>query len=111
MIMIQLTSRSLFHIHTYRCGHAEMVSDDVYIEKAISLGADSVWFSDHVPFPGDPFGNRMRYAELEEYLDTLSALKEKYKGQISVHIGLEAERVDGRDDRSVAGVDCCSNRI
>lgn len=55
------------------------------------MRADSIWFTDHAPFPGDLFGNRMRYSELEEYLNTLSGLKNKYADQIAVHAGLEAE--------------------
>ena len=31
----------------------------MYVKRAIELGAHSIWFSDHSPFPGDPFGNRM----------------------------------------------------
>ena len=37
--MISLGERYLFHVHTFRCGHAEMVSDEEYIKKAIDLGA------------------------------------------------------------------------
>lgn len=83
--------KKLFHVHTFRCGHAEEVPDEEYIERAIELGAEGIWFTDHAPFPGDPFGNRMLYAELPEYIDTLQALKEKYRQQLEVHIGLETE--------------------
>lgn len=81
---------NIFHVHTYRCGHAENISDEAYVKKAVELGADEIWFTDHAPFPGDPFGSRMDYDELEEYLDTLSLLKKKHK-DITIHIGLEAE--------------------
>lgn len=81
---------SIFHVHTYRCGHAENISDEAYVKKAVELGADEIWFTDHAPFPGDPFGSRMDYDELEEYLDTLSLLKKKHT-DIAIHIGLEAE--------------------
>lgn len=80
----------IFHIHTYRCGHAENVSDEAYVEKAIELGADEIWFTDHAPFPGNPFGLRMPYADLEKYLCTLSELKRHYHS-IDIHIGLETE--------------------
>ena len=66
----------IFHVHTFRCGHAEDISDKKYIEKAIELGATGIWFTDHAPFPGDPFGNRMKYSELEEYVSTLLRYKE-----------------------------------
>ena len=79
----------IFHIHTHRCEHAEGVPDEAYVQKALALGASEIWFTDHAPFPGDPFRNRMRYAQLEEYLSTLTELKHRYNG--IVHIGLEIE--------------------
>ena len=86
-----LHPNDIFHIHTYRCGHAEDIDDELYVKAAIRLGRQGIWFTDHAPFPGDPFGNRMRYDQLEEYLDSLTSLKEKYKGTIDIHIGLEIE--------------------
>ena len=83
--------KNLFHVHTYRCGHAENISEELYIEKAITLNASDIWFTDHAPFPNDPFGGRMKYEQLNEYIDTLLQLKEKYKEEINVHIGLEIE--------------------
>lgn len=83
--------KNFFHIHTYRCGHAENVSDEAYVKKAIALDAASITFTDHAPFPGDPFGNRMPYAQLPEYIDTLQNLKLNYENKINVQIGLEIE--------------------
>ncbi|MBR3307810.1 MAG: PHP domain-containing protein [Lachnospiraceae bacterium] len=82
---------NLFHVHTFRCLHASMCEDSVYVERALELNAGSIWFTDHAPFPGDPFGHRMRYEELEEYLTTLTELKERYQDRIDIHIGLETE--------------------
>ena len=79
----------IFHVHTYRCAHAENVSDEAYVQKALELGAEEIWFTDHAPFPGDPLRSRMRHEQLDEYLATLSTLKERYGGL--VHIGLEIE--------------------
>ena len=86
-----VSDKELFHVHTFRCQHAEEVPDRTYIERAIDLGAKGIWFTDHAPFPGDPFGHRMKYEQLEEYLDTLSKLKNEYSSRIAVHIGLETE--------------------
>lgn len=83
----------LFHVHTFRCGHAGNETDTDYIEKAISLKADSLYFTDHAPFPGNIFGNRMRIEELDEYIKTLTSLKEKYQSQINIKIGLEIEYI------------------
>ena len=81
----------LFHVHTYRCKHAEEIGDEAYIKKAILLGASGILFSDHTPFPGDPFGSRMDMEQLPEYLHTIRRLKEKYADQIKVCAGLEIE--------------------
>ena len=90
MHMIKRETNPVFHVHTYRCGHAEPVPDEAYVKAAMKLGASDIWFTDHAPFPGNPFGARMDYEELEEYLAALTALKEKYTA-IQIHIGLETE--------------------
>ena len=95
--MISLGERYLFHVHTFRCGHAEMISDEEYIQKAIDLGATDIWFTDYAPFPGNPFGGRMKCEELLEYISTLKGLKKQYQRQIKIHIGLEIEYFSGYD--------------
>lgn len=84
-------NKPLFHVHTYRCGHAEKIPDEGYVLRALELGATDLWFSDHAPFPGDPFRSRMPFAQLDEYVASLCALQEKYEGRLRIHIGLEAE--------------------
>ena len=80
-----------FHIHTFRCKHAGDEDDEMYIKKAINLGAKGIVFTDHAPFPGNPFGGRMDYEQLPEYISTFGKLKERYEGRIDVQIGLEIE--------------------
>ncbi len=89
--MILPEKNDCFHIHTYRCGHAENIPDEEYILKAIEMRADAIWFSDHAPFPRNPFGGRMNYDMLDEYLETVRSLKQKYINQIRVQVGLEIE--------------------
>ncbi len=81
----------IFHVHTYRCKHAGDEKDEEYIKKAIDINATKITFTDHAPFPGNPFGNRMAIEELPEYVNTLKSLKEKYSNIIDVQIGLEIE--------------------
>lgn len=83
--------KTLRHIHTWRCGHASDEPEEAYIQKAMELGAEAICFSDHAPFQGNPFRNRMRYDQLDEYVSTLQELREKYQGSIAVKIGLEIE--------------------
>lgn len=89
--MKNLNPKDIFHVHTYRCRHAANVADEMYILKAIELGAVGITFTDHAPFPGNPFGNRMDIQQLPEYLQTLNSLKEKYKNVIEIKTGLEVE--------------------
>lgn len=65
-----------------------------YIETALGLGMKTLGFSDHSPyfFEGDYYsGFRMRSEELPGYVNTLTELREEYRGRIDIHIGLEAE--------------------
>ena len=86
-----MDNKYVFHVHTYRCGHATDQTDEDYIKNAIALGADSITFTDHAPFPGNPFTGRMKYSQLKEYISSLIELKSVYEGIIDVHIGLEIE--------------------
>ncbi len=82
-----------YHTHTTRCNHASG-SEREYIEKAIERGLDTLGFSDHSPyfFDGDYYSSfRMRPEQTEEYVSTLSALREEYKDDIRILIGYEAE--------------------
>ncbi len=82
-----------YHTHTIRCNHASDSERD-YIETAIARGLDTLGFSDHTPyfFDGDYYSTfRMRPEQAEDYVATLSALKEEYKDKIKILIGYEAE--------------------
>ena len=80
-----------YHTHTYRCGHA-IGKDEEYVKAAIKVGIKSFGFSDHVFLPGvHEEGIRADYEELDEYINSINALKEKYKDKIEIYVGFEAE--------------------
>lgn len=81
----------LFHVHTRRCGHAGNETDEEYIKTALQCHYKEIYFTDHAPFPGNPFGGRMKVEELNQYISDLQYLKDKYAEKIAVHIGLEIE--------------------
>lgn len=85
-IDLPYTVRNNYHTHTCRCGHA-IGSDEEYIIKAIEAGYQTIGISDHIMIPDL---NRN-----EEYFDSISLLKEKYKDQIEVKIALEVEWYEG----------------
>lgn len=84
-------NESVFHVHTYRCGHASDELEPEYIVRAIELGAREIVFTDHAPFPGDPFWNRMSIDELQDYLTYTKELKFVYERLITIGSGLEIE--------------------
>ena len=86
-----VNNNDIFHVHTFRCKHADNIPDIKYIEKALVFNAPGIWFTDHAPFPGDPFRNRMEYSGLNEYISSLYELKQIFADKINVHIGLEIE--------------------
>lgn len=82
-----------YHTHTYRCHHA-LGSDEQYVKSAIAAGFEEIGFSDHAPWKYDSSfvaGMRMKLDEFSEYKRSVFALKEKYRDQITIRLGLEAE--------------------
>ncbi len=84
-----------YHTHTYRCGHAKG-SDREYVENAIKGGLKVLGFADHCPFvynDGYVSTMRMKLSEVEGYFRSLSDLKQEYKNEITIYIGLECEYI------------------
>ena len=89
-----------YHTHTYRCGHA-VGNEREYVEKAIELGFSELGFSEHAPMPFPDnllpenlerlLSMRLKTEEAEEHFSTLVDLREEYKNDIKIHIGLEVE--------------------
>ncbi len=82
-----------YHTHSEYCGHAEGTLKN-YIEAAISLKLTDLGFAEHAPFPGNPFGMRMDFNTLPDYINELKTHKKTYASQINLHIGLEIEYLD-----------------
>ena len=93
-----------FHTHTVRCNHASG-TDEEYILRALSCGIRDMGFSEHIPLSfsdGHESYYRVPIRQVDEYVSSLSALREKYKGQIDLHIGFEMEVYPSRFDEMVA---------
>ena len=90
-----------YHTHTFRCGHADG-TDREYIETAIRAGYKTLGFSDHSPMVFDSdhhSGYRMALSQAEEYFTALSDLKQEYRDDIRIHIGVEAEYYPATHER------------
>lgn len=82
-----------YHTHTFRCIHAGQVPDEDYVLAAIESGYKVLGFSDHSPWPYESYVSniRMPVSQLRDYIDSVRALQEKYKGTIEITLGLECE--------------------
>jgi len=81
-----------FHSHTRYCdGSAE---PEVYVVEAIKQGFKSYGFSAHSPIP---LPNNFALTEdtVSSYCNEINRLKEKYKGQIALFLGIEADFIPG----------------
>lgn len=90
-----------YHTHTWRCMHA-VGEEREYVENAIKGGLKILGFSDHTPMPypdGYVSNVKMRIDQLEDYVDVVLRLKEEYKKEIEIHLGLEAEYYPGYFDK------------
>lgn len=106
-----------YHTHTYRCGHANGTEEEM-IEAAIKMEIEELGMCCHIPLPhyrkhlvqsipsirsirsalslcrafltGGP-NMRMPYPQLDEHLNQIKECQEKYKDQIQLYQGFEAE--------------------
>ena len=76
------------HTHTTYCDGK--LSAEEMIKAAIEMGGDSIGFSEHsfVPFDRE---YSMSLEDTPKYINEINDLKEKYKGQIEVFLGLEMD--------------------
>ena len=91
-----------YHQHTYRCKHADYnMEDEDYIFEYLKNGINKIAFTDHIPekIVIDKRPNaRMNYEELNDYLNSINTLKEKYKDKIDIKVGFEYEYADSQLD-------------
>lgn len=87
-----------YHIHTFRCHHATGTERE-YVEKSILAGLQKIGFSEHVPYiepDGSEEIHRLYTDEIQDYVNTILALKEEYKDKIEIHLGYEMENIPGK---------------
>ena len=84
--MSDLEFKYIYHSHTKRCGHASGEDEEIVL-AAINHGVKVLCMTDHSPIPNqEQEGIRMKNEELDEYVETWTKLKEKYKDQIEIHV-------------------------
>lgn len=89
------------HVHSPFCPHGTKDPFDTYIEQAITLGYKSISFTEHAPLPSqfhDPTPDKdsgMDPLLLIDYLKELHKLRDRYKSEIQIEVGLEVDYIEG----------------
>src|SRR5262245_61792860 len=91
-----------YHVHTFRCGHAGGASRD-FVRQAIERGLSEIGFTDHIPLYFLPENERdpklaMREDQFDDYLREVEALRQEFRGEIEVRLGLEADYAEGHEE-------------
>jgi histidinol-phosphatase (PHP family) len=92
-----------YHTHHERCGHAVGKLEE-YVQRGIELGLQQLGLSDHLPLihvdPASYYPEMaMPMDELPRYVEECLTLKERYRGVIDLRVGLEADYIEGYEDR------------
>src|SRR5262245_46335203 len=78
-------------MHTPRCGHA-VGSPREYVDQSIRAGLAEICFTDHQPLlRGRDPGLTMALEELPDYVAEVRALRDEYRGRLTIKLGLEAD--------------------
>ena len=87
-----------FHTHTYRCKHAYSDFRE-YVLVALKQGITHLGFSDHCPYPNNRWEKvRMYWNELPIYIEKFLEIKEEFKDDIHLYLGLECEYIPKEND-------------
>lgn len=75
------------HVHSYFSADSNERLENIF-ERAIELGLDEITITDHMDY-GDTEEEDCFVFNIEDYLKTLNAYKQKYKGRLNIKIGME----------------------
>jgi len=84
-----------FHQHSvFSDGKSE---PEAYLKQAIESGFEAMGFSEHSPLPFDNSFS-LKQSNIDDYVNTIDNLKEKYSGQIDVYRSLELDYIPGMSE-------------
>lgn len=80
------------HTHSFYCDGSN--SPEEMVLAAIKNNFNSLGISSHGPVNEETYWN-MRNDKIEEYIEVVNALKEKYKDKIEIFLGMELDYIPG----------------
>jgi len=89
-----------YHMHTPLCGHAVGLPAE-YARQAIAVGLEEIGFSDHAPMVNREMpGITMNIKQLPEYYRMMESVREEFKGNLRIKIGIEADFIPGYEEKT-----------
>ncbi len=89
-----------YHMHGNFCGHAEGELEE-YVLEALGKGFLEIGFSAHLPKVVDPDPyHAMLENRLPDYVALIEHLQMKYRGNISIKLGIEADYFPGLEEKT-----------
>ena len=95
MILLNPKGNVNLHTHTYYCDGKD--SPEALVQRAIALGFRALGFSGH-EYSSFDTDFCMSPTDTEKYRGEVLALKEKYKGQVDIYMGIERDYFGDGDD-------------
>lgn len=89
---------SNYHSHCTFCDGRSIPQN--FVKFALSKGFRAYGFSSHAPLPFETFWN-MSACDMPEYLAEIQRLKEKYRSQIEIYVGLEIDFLSPQYNASI----------
>lgn len=87
-----------YHSHCSFCdGRAPMES---FVESAVNAGFTAYGISSHAPLPF-PTGWTLSRERMDDYLEEIGRLKERYRGQIELYAGMEIDYLNERQHPAI----------
>ena len=85
----------LTNLHTHSFYSDGKNSPEEMVLAAIENNLDSIGFSSHGPVDEETYWS-IKHTKIEEYIEVINNLKEKYKDKIEIFLGMEMDYIPGK---------------
>ncbi|MCF6169688.1 MAG: histidinol-phosphatase [Bacteroidales bacterium] len=79
-----------FNLHQHSLFSDGKAEPEAFASKAVQLGLTTIGFSEHSPLPFDNSFS-LKEERVNDYIETIDALKEEYKGRLFIYRALEMD--------------------
>ena len=94
------------HMHSEVCPHGTKDPMEMYIKEAIDKGLNEITFTEHMPMVMGFYDEELLKEAapdekgIEKYFERLQVLKEKYKNDLKINIGLEVDYIEDYEEET-----------